>query len=74
VNPDDYDFDHPNSLDMDAAYECIKRLKEKKPAQIPFYSFTEHRRIPGKESIIQPANIVIIEGILIFYDQVRNTI
>ena len=23
INPDNYDFDHPKSLDIDALYECL---------------------------------------------------
>ena len=26
MNPDDYDFDHPSSLDMDRLYDCLLEL------------------------------------------------
>lgn len=68
VDPDFYDFDHPSSLDFDAAYECIKKLKNKQVANIPIYDFVTHSRSKTETTIAQPASVVIVEGILAFHD------
>lgn len=47
-NPEDakdYNFDHPNSLDFDLAYECLLNLMERRPASVPVYNFKTHKRL-----------------------------
>ncbi|BAO41755.1 Uridine kinase [Kluyveromyces marxianus] len=65
----DYDFDKPEAIDLDLAYECILSLKEGKKVKIPTYSFTDHDRIPNKHLTIYGASVVILEGIYALYDQ-----
>jgi len=67
INPDFYDFDQPSSLDFDLAFECLKKLKNKQAAEIPIYDFVTHSRREEK-TIAEPANLVIIEGILALHD------
>ena len=43
----EYDFDSPNALDLDKAYESIKQLLAYEDAHVPVYDFVEHHRIPG---------------------------
>ncbi|CDO95615.1 unnamed protein product [Kluyveromyces dobzhanskii CBS 2104] len=64
-----YDFDKPESIDMDLAYECVLSLKEGKQAKIPTYSFTDHDRIPNKLLTIYGASVIVVEGIYALYDQ-----
>ncbi|SCV03943.1 LAME_0H14488g1_1 [Lachancea meyersii CBS 8951] len=63
-----FDFDTPDAVDLDLAYECIKSLKEGKKTSIPMYSFTNHNRIPGKTISIYGSSVVVIEGIYALYD------
>ncbi|QEU59061.1 Urk1 [Kluyveromyces lactis] len=64
-----YDFDKPESIDLDLAYQCILSLKEGKKVRIPTYSFTDHDRIPNKFLTIYGASVIVIEGIYALYDQ-----
>lgn len=70
VEADNYDFDHPESLDFDSVYECLKSLTEKKITNTPVYCFKMHKRKQNEHHTIQPKRFVILEGILAFYDEV----
>lgn len=73
IDPDDYDFDHPNAIDFDAAYNCLLELAAGKDTKIPVYDFTTHSAKPGEYTVIPWKNFVIIEGIFAFYDErIRN--
>lgn len=63
-----YDFDTPNSIDIDFAVEVLSSLKQGKKTEIPVYSFTEHKRT-DKKITIYGATVIIIEGIYALYDQ-----
>ena len=43
-NAHNYNFDHPNALDFDCAYEVILELLEGRNTKIPIYDFTTHSR------------------------------
>ena len=58
-------FDHPDSLDFDLLVKHIKELRKGKPVEQPIYSYLTCSR--AKETIpVAPAQVIIIEGILIF--------
>ena len=40
----DYNFDHPDSLDYDLAYEGILKLMKRKDIDLPVYDFKTHKR------------------------------
>lgn len=66
-----HDFDHPNAIDWDRFYECIEELSLGKSTTKPIYNFSTHSR-EGEEPI-EKAQVYIIEGILLFYDErIRN--
>lgn len=69
LNAANYDFDSPNALDFDLAYEKIKELLQYKNVDVPVYDFTSHSRIPGKTEVIQAQPIVIFEGIMALYEK-----
>ena len=58
-------YDHPSSFDVSLAVKHLKELKEGKAIEKPIYDFTEHNRKKETEKI-EPANVVIMEGILTF--------
>ncbi len=58
-------YDHPSSFDVDLAVKHLKDLKLGKAIQKPIYDFSEHNRKKETE-IIEPTNVVIMEGILTF--------
>ncbi len=41
---ENYNFDHPNALDFDCAYDVIKELLAGRNCEIPIYDFTLHAR------------------------------
>jgi len=61
-------FDHPNSIDFNRLCQDILALKNGDSIQKPIYSFSTHTRLP-EDVEVTPADIIIIEGILIFTDQ-----
>lgn len=61
-------YDHPDSLDTDMMIEHIRTLKSGKEIACPVYDFTVHDR-SDKVTIIKPARVLIVEGILILQDK-----
>ena len=61
-------FDHPDAFDTDLLIEDIRALKRGESFLHPIYSFTEHTRLPQRVRV-DPARVVIVEGILIFENQ-----
>lgn len=58
-------FDHPDSIDFDLLNRQLAELKSGKAVEQPQYSYLTCSRL--KETVrVEPADIVIIEGILIF--------
>ena len=64
----EYDFDEPDALDLDLAYQCLLNLKEGKKTNIPVYSFVEHNRIPGKFITIYNSSVILLEGLYALHD------
>lgn len=42
INPDDYDFDHPKSLDIDKLYDTLKILLRDGEVDVSIYDFVHH--------------------------------
>ena len=59
-------FDHPDSIDFDYLIEHLTKLKEGKPVDQPVYSYVTCERSKTETVKVNPAQIIIIEGILIF--------
>lgn len=58
-------FDHPDSIDFDLLNRQLAELKSGKAVEQPQYSYLTCSRL--KETVrVEPADIVIIEGILVF--------
>lgn len=61
-------YDHPDAFDTELLISHIRALKEKKPVAMPVYDYTQHNR-SDKVIIVQPAPVLILEGILIFVEE-----
>ncbi len=61
-------FDHPNSIDFDRLIQDLISLKNGQSIQKPIYSFKTHSR-EANSTLVCPANVIIIEGILIFTEE-----
>lgn len=65
-------YDHPFAFDTDLLIEHIEELKNGHAIEKPLYDYEIHNR--KKETmLIEPKEIIIIEGLLVFYDErIRN--
>ena len=63
-----HNFDHPDSVDFDLLHKQLKELKEGKTVEQPIYSYLTCGRSKDQTLTVRPADIIIVEGILIFTD------
>jgi len=61
-------YDHPNAFETELMLEHIRRLKNGESVQCPVYDYTVHNR-SDKTVTVNPARVLIVEGILIFADR-----
>ena len=62
-----HNFDHPDSIDFDLLRSQLKELREGRTVEQPIYSYITCGR--SQETLsIKPADVIIVEGILIFTD------
>ena len=61
-------YDHPDSFDTALMIAHLRELRAGHPVQVPVYDYTIHNR-SDKTVTVQPAPVIIVEGILIFENQ-----
>ena len=61
-------FDHPDSLETDLLIEHVRQLKRGEAVEVPVYDFAHHTRT-SQTLRVEPQPIILVEGILIFYEQ-----
>ena len=66
--PEEVNFDHPSSLETELLIRHIEELKRGRSIEVPIYNFTTHKRMESTRHV-DPREIVIIDGILIFTDK-----
>lgn len=59
-------FDHPDAIDWDLLCQQLSELKAGKTIHQPVYSYITCTRSKDDTVEIQPADVIIVEGILIF--------
>lgn len=59
-------FDHPDSIDFDLLIKHLKELKSGKSVEQPVYSYITCSRSKTETITVNPADVIIVEGILIF--------
>ncbi len=69
VQREQVNFDHPNSMETELLIEHVKTLLNGESIEMPVYDFTTHSRT-GKSIHVDPKNIIMVEGILIFAEPV----
>jgi len=67
ANKGKFNFDHPNAFDNELMESCLKDIMEGRPTKVPVYDFKTNARVPGEFTNVFPSDVVIVEGILIFY-------
>jgi uridine kinase len=60
-------FDHPDALEAELLVDHLSTLKESRGVDVPVYDFKTHRR-KEQSRRVEPAKVVIVEGILVFVD------
>lgn len=66
--PEKINFDHPDALETSLLIQHLASLKNGEPILQPVYDYTSYRRLPDAIRI-QPKNVIILEGILIFVEK-----
>jgi uridine kinase len=61
------DFDAPEALDMPLFVAHLHALRAGHVVRPPRYCFVTHRRI-GKQSSVEPREVVLVDGILLLHD------
>jgi len=59
-------FDHPEAIDFKLLCEQLHELKEGKTIEQPVYSYLTCSRSKTETVTVEPADVIIVEGILIF--------
>jgi len=61
-----HNFDHPDAIDWELLCEQLADLKAGKTIHQPVYSYISCSRSKTETVMVEPADVIIIEGILIF--------
>lgn len=61
-----YNFDHPDAIDWKLLCHQLNELKAGKTIEQPIYSYISCSRSKTETIKVEPADVIIIEGILIF--------
>lgn len=62
-------YDEPGIFDHELFLDDMKTLLTGKPITCKAYDYTTHRRADRKNEMIYPTDVLIIEGIHVFYDE-----
>ena len=66
-------WDHPEAFDLNLFGSHLKALARGEPVDKPEYDFTQHVR-SGRTERIMPADVVVVDGILLFADERIRTL
>lgn len=61
-----HNFDHPDSIDWDLLCEQLSELKQGRSVEQPVYSYISCSRSKTETVHVEPSEVIIVEGILIF--------
>lgn len=62
-----FNFDHPDAFDEELMYKTMKEILEGKKVVINLYDYRTNSVSPNQSITIYPADVVLFEGILVFY-------
>jgi len=62
-----FNFDHPDAFDHDLMLSCLSDIRSGKSTKIPLYDYKTNSRVKDKYTTIHPSDVVLLEGILVFY-------
>jgi len=64
----EFNFDHPDAFDTELLLEHLSTLKSGRPIRMPQYDFVHNRRREDTV-LVEPRRLVILEGIMIYFDK-----
>ena len=67
-NIQNYNFDRPEALDMDLAYQHLLQLRNGETIEMPVYSFHVSKRMPYTQKV-SPKSVIIFEGIFALHEK-----
>lgn len=62
-----FNFDHPDAVDDEAIHQALKDILNGVPVKLPIHDYQDNRPKPGEYYEVQSADVVLFEGVLIFY-------
>jgi len=62
-------YDHPDAFDTDLMVKDLKKLRAGEAVECPVYDYTVHNRDHDKTRHVDPNPVIIVDGILIFYEK-----
>jgi len=66
----EFNFDHPDAFDLQLMSSTLQQLRTGHEIKLPVYDFRNHCRQPHETKNVDPADVILVEGILVFYDPV----
>uniref|UniRef100_M4EPW1 Uridine kinase n=1 Tax=Brassica campestris TaxID=3711 RepID=M4EPW1_BRACM len=64
----DYNFDHPDAFDTEQLLCSMEKLRKGQAVDIPNYDFKSYKNNVFPPRRVNPSDVIILEGILIFHD------
>ncbi|XVF76995.1 hypothetical protein PTKIN_Ptkin14bG0004500 [Pterospermum kingtungense] len=64
----EYNFDHPDAFDTQKLLDSMEKLRHGQAVDIPNYDFKSYKNKVLPERRVNPSDVIILEGILIFHD------
>ncbi|XP_023523523.1 uridine kinase-like protein 3 isoform X1 [Cucurbita pepo subsp. pepo] len=64
----EYNFDHPNAFDTEELLSSMEKLRHGESVDIPKYDFKSYKNNVFPPRRVNPADVIILEGILVFHD------
>lgn len=68
TNVHEYNFDHPDAFDTEQMLLSMEKLKHGQPINISKYDFRTYKTDVSKPRKVNPSDVILLEGILIFHD------
>ncbi len=63
------DFSFSDAFDHELMMTCLSEIQSGRPTKVPVYDFKTNSRKEGEYTTIYPSDVVLLEGILVFYHQ-----
>ena len=62
-----FNFDHPDGYNNKIMESVLTDIINGRQTKVPVYDFKTNSRVPGQFTTIYPSDVILVEGILVFY-------